>query len=120
MNAEKARELDFSREEIEKLRSFYQLVYPGGPGWKKIVAEAAADNPEFETYIQQKSGIPEGILAMVLGCFSVYSALFATGYWLYGQTMFAVVATIISLLFISALFYSWKNLKNALGSKQIA
>lgn len=97
----------------EKLRSFYLLVYPGGPGWKKIVGEAVKEDPQFKTFLKQKSGIPEGILAMVLGCFSVYGALFATGYWLYGQTISAVITSIISILFTVALYYSWQRLKKA-------
>jgi hypothetical protein len=59
------------------LRRFYDLVRPAGPGWRKIRAEsglpASSDN------------LPNGLLAALCGAVAVWSALFATGSFLYGN-----------------------------------
>lgn len=71
-------------ESTEVLRSFYKKTQPGGPGWKKVMTDAQAENEELmdnaETW-----GVPRGIVAMLLGCVFVYGALFTTGYFIYGQ-----------------------------------
>ncbi len=77
----------------EKLRSFYKLTRPGGPGWRKVIEDARRDGEEITGPEQGRSNLPRGILCMVVGCLAVYSALFGTGYWLYGQTILAIVFT---------------------------
>jgi len=66
-----------------KLRSFCRLTKPGGPGWRTVVARAAADGdqlaPEGEGW-----EVPRGMLCMVTATVTVYSLLFATGWFLYG------------------------------------
>jgi solute:Na+ symporter, SSS family len=78
------------------LRSFYRLVQPGGPGWDAVVARAHADGDE----LVHDGGawiVPQGILAMVAGCFAVYSALFGIGYWIYGRWAAAALLTAIAI-----------------------
>jgi hypothetical protein len=41
--------------------------------------------------------VPQGVLAMVAGCFAVYSALFAIGYFIYGQYALAAVLGVIAV-----------------------
>jgi len=79
----------------KKLRSFVRLVNPGGPGWKKVREEAAADGESLESE-HTAENIPMGILCMVAGCIAVYSALFAVGYWLYGNFTPAAVLSIVA------------------------
>ena len=43
------------------------------------------------------TNLPRGILCMFVGCLMVYTALFATGYWLYGQVILALTLSIIAL-----------------------
>lgn len=45
-------------------------------------------------------GTPFGwaILAVVLGCLTVYAALFATGWWIYGETSSASIATAVGVV----------------------
>jgi SSS family solute:Na+ symporter len=73
------------------LVEFYRLVRPAGPGWRAIREEtglpASTDN------------LPAGLAAAAVGAVAVWSALFATGSFLYGQagrgaglTVLAVVA----------------------------
>ena len=95
--------------EMKTLKSFIKLVHPGGPGWQKIIAEAARSDPSFESISAYKSGIPEGILNMVLGCFAIYGALFATGYWLYGSLFTASLSSAVAITASLGLFYNWRR-----------
>ncbi|HUH12318.1 MAG TPA: sodium:solute symporter family protein [Longimicrobiales bacterium] len=89
------------------LRGFYRLVRPGGPGWRRVVERARAEGeplPDTGDWT-----VPQGILAMVAGTLSIYSALFATGYWLYGRPL---GATLLSALSVAGAVYvvrAWKR-----------
>jgi len=89
------------------LLSFYRRVHPGGPGWKAIAAQAGADGGMHPS---TRWRVPEGILCMALGCVAIYGALFATGYWLYGQYGLASVTTVIALAASLALAKAWPKL----------
>ncbi len=80
----------------ETLRSFYKLVKPGGPGWRSVLDDAANDGVKLDDG-QQAWDVPIGLLAMLFGCLAVYSALFATGYFLYGQTGSAVFLAALAI-----------------------
>jgi SSS family solute:Na+ symporter len=60
------------------LRRFYEQVRPAGPGWRGVRAEtglpASTDN------------LPSGLVAAACAAAAVWSALFATGSFLYGQS----------------------------------
>ena len=71
-------------ESKEVLRSFYKRTQPGGPGWKKVITEAQADGDNLVDAVTPWS-VPNGILAMLLGCVFVYGSLFTMGYFIYGQ-----------------------------------
>ncbi len=79
-------------ESNEVLRSFYKRIQPGGPGWNKVIDEANAENIQI---VDDNEGwsVPSGIIAMLLGCVLIYSCLFATGYWIYGETTLALSLT---------------------------
>jgi SSS family solute:Na+ symporter len=96
--------------ESKTLRSFYRLVKPGGPGWKRVIDEAKKDGELLEA-AKQGWDVPAGILCMVLGCFAVYSALFATGYWIYGRHTPASFLTLIAVVSTYLLTRAWKKLK---------
>jgi hypothetical protein len=55
--------------------------------------------------------VPMGILAMVFACFAVYSALFATGYWIYGQPVPAAILTAIGVIAIIVLIILWRKMQ---------
>ncbi len=74
------------------LRSFIARVHPGGPGWARVIDRAAADGHPLPEAAEPWT-VPQGILAMLAGCFAVYSALFAIGYWLYGRVLLAAILT---------------------------
>jgi len=74
------------------LRSFYRLAQPGGPGWRRVLRRAAAEGQPLVTE-PESWPVPGGILCMFLGTAAVYTALFATGCWIYGRIMPAAVLT---------------------------
>ncbi len=92
------------------LRSFYRLVKPGGPGWRKVILEAEQDNDAVET-ASQGWDLPLGIVCMVVGCVAVYAALFATGYWIYGRRLWAAILSAIALVATTVLIKTWKRLR---------
>lgn len=79
---------------LETLFNFYRKIQPGGPGWQKIVRQAEAENVDLPTVNSQ---LPLEILCMFIGCITVYAALFAVGFWIYGQIGAAAIATLLSL-----------------------
>ncbi len=97
-------------ENKDTLRGFYKLVHPGGPGWKKVILEAEQENIELEKRKSKGWDVPVGILCMILGSVAVYSALFATGNWIYGRTIPAVILTIVTIFAAALLMKTWKKL----------
>lgn len=71
------------------LTKFYEKIGPAEAGWKPVLSR----NPWLTPV---KGQLPFEISLMVTGCFTVYAALFATGYWLYGNTVPALVATAVA------------------------
>jgi Na+/proline symporter len=90
----------------EKLLSFYRLARPGGPGWKKI-ADLARDSGEPFDDDGKAWQVPLGILCMISGSLLVFSTLFATGYWIYGYTLGAVITTVVALFLALFLALAW-------------
>ena len=90
------------------LRRFYGLVRPGGPGWDRVVRRAEAEGAPLPS-AGEHWAVPRGILAMVAGCFAVYSALFATGYWIYGRYALAGTLTVVAALAALVLARLWAS-----------
>ncbi|MHC4396994.1 MAG: sodium:solute symporter family protein [Planctomycetota bacterium] len=91
------------------LRSFYRLINPGGPGWKAVLNRAKAENDPIGE-CDGKSDLPMGILCMFFGCVAVYSAVFATGYWIYGNYTPATILTITGVISTLVLIKTWGRL----------
>jgi len=79
--------------ESVKLQSFVEKCNPGGPGWKN-----------FHSLKEAKWIVPEGLKFMILSCVMVYSLLFATGYFLYGELLYGGIMSTICLLTALYLF----------------
>ncbi len=90
----------------ETLKSFCKKTNPGGAGWKPVYAEIESEGGVVEG---DAVNLPRGILCMVLGCALVYSALFATGFWLYGQVVPALVLSVVAVVSGIVLFKLWKK-----------
>ena len=97
-------------ESNDILRNFYKKIQPGGPGWTKVINDAKADNIEI---VDNNEGwsVPSGILAMLLGCILIYSCLFATGYWIYGEVTLATITTVSAILSGYLLKGVWAKIK---------
>jgi Na+/proline symporter len=92
------------------LYGFYKKTQPGGPGWKKILNNAQTDSVTIDES-SEKWSVPNGILAMLLGCVLIYSCLFAIGYFIYGQLTKATILTAIAVIFALLLKVIWKKVK---------
>jgi Na+/proline symporter len=92
------------------LQSFYTKIQPGGPGWSKVVAHAKTENKNI-VKDSEKWSVPQGITAMLLGCVLIYSIMFATGYWIYGKTISALVLTAVAIISGILLVKAWNRMK---------
>lgn len=92
--------------ETKRLREFYRLTQPGGPGWRRVIEAARADGDRIDEG-EGAWDVPLGILAMVLGCAAVYGTLFATGNFIYGNTTAAIIMTATAVGSIVLLFVLW-------------
>jgi Na+/proline symporter len=72
------------------LREFYRKVRPFGPGWARIRADVGPLPPDGA-----EENIPRALVGWLAGCTMIWSALFATGNFLYGRTGYAVALTAV-------------------------
>jgi len=98
-------------ESKEVLNSFYERTQPGGPGWAKIIQDADQDGIELVHDKNEGWNVPAGILAMLLGCILIYSCMFTTGYWIYGETTLAISTTISAIVSGYLLIRTWGKIK---------
>ena len=98
-------------DSTETLINFCRKTNPGGPGWKKIKNEALRKNIELKNESEKAWSVPLGIVCMLLGCFAVYSILFSTGYFIYGEINNGITFLVIGLSFAIFLKHNWNKLK---------
>ena len=97
-------------ESKEVLRSFYTKIQPGGPGWEKVI-NAAKDESIDLTEGETGWTVPSGIIAMLLGCLMIYSIMFATGYFIYGEYQLALPLSAIAVVSAFFLIKTWKKIR---------
>ena len=96
----------------ESLIDFCKKTNPGGPGWEKIRKEAELQNIFFDKkYEDKKWSVPLGIICMLCGSFAIYSLLFSTGYFIYGEINNGLSFLIIGIVFSFGLKHNWNKLK---------
>ncbi len=93
----------------ETLVKFYKHIQPAKVGWMPVI-EKGIDASELQASDVKTGKLPIQILCLFLGSIMVYAALFCVGYWLYGRTADAMLATFISLACGGALLWLWKKL----------
>jgi Na+/proline symporter len=93
------------------LRDFYKKIQPGGPGWEKVIKNAKTDGVVI-TKPNEKWSVPQGISAMILGCILIYTCMFATGYWIYGEIKLAAILTVIAVVSGILLARVWNRMKD--------
>ncbi|WP_028376173.1 sodium:solute symporter family protein [Leeuwenhoekiella sp. MAR_2009_132] len=97
-------------EKDKTLFDFYKQTQPGGPGWQRIIQRASKEGNNLITNTQKWS-VPAGILATLVGCVTIYGALFSTGYWIYGYFTQATILTALTLISTLVLVKLWKRIK---------
>ena len=95
----------------ETLRAFYKTVKPGGPGWAKVRESAADEGISLDDDGQAGWGVPFALLCTLLGCLTVYGAIFATGSWIYGRTGQAIAFTLPTVLLGFLLVKTWRHIE---------
>ena len=90
-------------ENDEILLSFYRKVRPASFGWKKLL-------DRYPNEKQEQGQLPMEIGLMLVGSIMVYSALFAVGFWIYGNAVPASIATIVAVIGGAVIIKSWKKL----------
>lgn len=103
--------------EEKTLREFVRRSQAGGPGWKAVLEKARAENVQL---LPEHAGwsVPLGLLCTVIGCVSIYSALFMTGCLLYGKWVPAVGLLILSLIGSLILFRLWGRITATSGEAE--
>ena len=83
------------------LHNFYTKIRPGGPGWAPIAAQVSPDNT---TAPDNRLALRIG--AVFIGAITVYAVLFATGFYLYGNLLATLLATLTAL---GGTAFLWRN-----------
>ena len=91
------------------LASFYKRIKPAKAGWMPVI-EQAMERRQLKPSEVETGQLSLEIACMIIACFTVYAALFATGFWIYGQTMNALIATGVAILGGFFLFGTWSKL----------
>lgn len=93
----------------DTLTKFYTLIRPAKAGWTPVV-ETGLEAGTIQQDTVQTGKLPLEIAAMLVGSLSVYSALFATGFWIYGNTMSGLISTVVAAGGAYFLFRVWSKL----------
>ncbi|MEX0882613.1 MAG: sodium:solute symporter family protein [Cyclobacteriaceae bacterium] len=91
-------------EDDKILLAFYKKVRPASWGWKKLLAKY----PEQKEEVGQ---LPMEIGLMLIGSIMVYAALFAAGFWIYGQVLAGITATLVAVAGGILIFRAWKKMR---------
>jgi hypothetical protein len=85
-------------EDADVLRRFSETVRPT-IGWSGHGSAGGHGSGRFQLQL----------LCMVIGCFAVYAALFATGSAIYGNTLAALAFGVLSAVCFSAMALLWRK-----------
>jgi Na+/proline symporter len=104
-------------DDKETLREFVRKTRAGGPGWRKVYEDAKRDGVSLEGEAD-KWPVPLGILCSVVGCVSIYAALFGTGAFLYGDLVLGGVLTVVAVVGGGVLWACWKKMEAVAASNE--
>jgi SSS family solute:Na+ symporter len=91
-------------EKDEVLLAFYRKVKPAAYGWNNLLKR-------YPNEVAEPGRLPMEIGLMLVASIMVYAALFASGYWIYGNTVPAVITTIIAIIGGVIVFRAWGKMK---------
>ncbi|HEC42995.1 MAG TPA: Na+:solute symporter [Bacteroides sp.] len=84
-------------ETMETLYNFYQKTHPGGPGWKKVIEQAASEGRNInEAEEGQAWEMPKQLLMVFFGLIAIYGALFSIGSFVYGNQITGIITGVIA------------------------
>ena len=89
------------------LLNFYQKIRPARNGWNKFLSQQGV----VESTEKAESNLPTEIIGMVIGCATVYAALFSLGSFLYGRTMNGAILMVVAIAGAYGITRVWKRLK---------
>jgi solute:Na+ symporter, SSS family len=89
-------------EKDEILLSFYRKIKPAAFGWKGFLNKY----PEEQ---QEQGALPLQIFLMLLGSLMVYAALFAVGFWIYGNLLYSFIGFAIAITGAFVIVKNWKK-----------
>ncbi len=92
--------------DTKTLASFYNTVTPYGMGWNPFKRIAKNKNITLKV---THDNFTIDLASMLLGVLAVYSTLFATGYYIYGNNTAGLVLTAIALLSAYFIFKFWRK-----------
>lgn len=95
-------------EDDKVLLDFYKKIKPFNAGWKQFL-KTQDNNEELES--EAPSNFTASLLAVFVGCILIFSALFATGNWIYGNYSLAGGLTLTSLIAVFFLIRVWKKVR---------
>ncbi|WMN07421.1 sodium:solute symporter family protein [Marivirga arenosa] len=87
----------------EQLANFLNKVNPGGPGWKKII-DRLNSKGLLKNNENKKWKVPTGIVCMIAGSIGIYSLLFSTGLFIYGEILNAIALLLVSIVCTVVIF----------------
>lgn len=90
----------------EILRSFYEKIRPGGPGWKRVASRISIE----ETERVKDWNVPVGLACMSLGCLAIYGLLFSIGHLIYGHLFYFSLLLVVAVVSTVFLFRLWGKL----------
>lgn len=88
---------------------FYNTIRPARVGWKAFIRKAQADGHQIKEAAQSRLSVE--IYSMLIGCFTVFSALFGTGFLLYGKLNMGALMVAFTLIGGGLLIRAWRRLK---------
>lgn len=62
--------------------------------------------------LDKKWNVSTGFLSMLLGCLLMYSIIYTTGNWIYGNIKIAIAISVLSLVTMYVLLKIWKKRRN--------
>ena len=93
-------------ESDKVLINFYSKIRPGGPGWNKVLIKSNITKQKSEN-----KALIDGLYAMVIGSILIYSIMFSTGYFLYGEINLGLFFMVNSIIFGVLLIFKWRKIR---------
>ena len=87
----------------------FKLIQPSPTGWKPVIEKGIASG-ELDSNEIIPGKLPNQILGMFLGCALVYAALFASGYWIYGNFVPAIICTLFAAVSGYLMIKNWDKI----------